>query len=126
MKILIIEPDKSLASNYQKYLQHEGHDVNVCLAAQQAITAIDADKPDVIICELLLAQHNGIEFLYEFRSYPEWQNIPVVILSMVPISELKDYRHSFKQLGVKRCLYKPQASLSELGYAISSLESVYY
>ena len=80
-KILLLEPDSVLAGNIERYFANAKHTVSVHSDPQQAVTSADSRAPDLIIAELQLAGRSGVEFLYEFRSYPEWQNIPVIILT---------------------------------------------
>ena len=113
MQILLLEPDKILADKYSDYLGLQSHRVDWQTQAQSAIDSIDNQKPDLIIAEMQLAQHNGVEFLYELRSYPEWQKIPVIILSSVVESEI-DYATIKKRLDIYAYLYKPHTKLSKL------------
>ena len=62
----------------------------------------------------MLAGHSGVEFLYEFRSYSEWRNIPVIILTGVPRGELGLSDVAMTDLGVVGYLYKPETSLAGL------------
>lgn len=114
-QILFIEPDKLLASTYQQTLESAGHTVIIAPSAQTAIFAADEVKPDIVVLELQLIEHSGIEFLYEFRSYPEWQTVPVIVHSSVPPAEFSLNRILLReQLGVQLYLYKPHTSLSAL------------
>lgn len=118
--ILLIEPDRILAQTYRKALTGAGHRVTVCATAQTAIFAADEQTPDIVMLELQLIEHSGIEFLYEFRSYPEWQQIPAVVLSQVPPAEFNLSRQLLThELGVRAYFYKPQASLRSLLRAIN-------
>lgn len=114
-RILLIEPDRLLAGSYAQALQLAGHQVNAASSAQAAILTADAVTPDLVILELQLVEHSGIEFLYEFRSYPDWQNIPVLIQTQVPQSEFAgSWQLLQKELGVQAYLYKPRTSLRQL------------
>ncbi|MEK7594815.1 MAG: response regulator [Patescibacteria group bacterium] len=114
-KILLIEPDRMLTETYGRSLVSAGHQVMACFTAQAGIQAADKQQPDVVILELQLVEHSGIEFLYEFRSYSEWQNIPVIIQTTVPPSEFHDNWELLKQeLNVQTYLYKPETSLAQL------------
>lgn len=114
-QILLIEPDRLLARTYEQALTNDGHHVAVCAGAQDAIMAADKSRPDLVILELQLVEHSGIEFLYEFRSYSEWQEIPVLILSNVPPGEFTDsWQILGKELGIDVYLYKPRTSLRRL------------
>lgn len=118
-QILLIEPDRVLAESYVQALLHAGHEVQAAGGAQAAVMSADAIMPDLVILELQLVEHSGIEFLYEFRSYPDWQNVPVIIQSNVPRQEFSDnWRLLRQELGVREYLYKPRTSLEELLAAV--------
>jgi len=124
-QILLIEPDRVLAETYRLALEGAGHKVSVCATAQAAVQSADNVKPDLVILEIQLVEHSGIEFLYEFRSYPDWQNVPVLIQSQVPPSEFSDNLELLKnELNVVNYLYKPQTNLKKLIDTISDLPSV--
>lgn len=114
-RVLLIEPNRLLAKIYLEALSNAGHEVQVCATAQTAVFCADEQTPDVVILELQLVGHSGIEFLYEFRSYPEWQHIPAVIVTCVPAAEFTDswglLRH---ELGVTAYHYKPILTLNTL------------
>jgi DNA-binding response OmpR family regulator len=120
-QILLIEPDRLLAESYVQALLHAGHEVQAAGGAQAAIMSADAIPPDLVVLELQLVEHSGIEFLYEFRSYPDWQNTPVIIQTHVPQNEFTDNWQLLQQeLGVQAYLYKPRTTLDQLLAAVSS------
>jgi CheY-like chemotaxis protein len=115
MNILLIEPDRILAGTYRQALENYGHNVVMCASAQSAIFAADVVQPDVVILELQLIEHSGIEFLYEFRTYPEWQAIPVILQTNVPAKEfVGSWDMLREQLGVVAYHYKPLTNLQTL------------
>lgn len=123
--ILLIEPDRLLARTYGEALTAAGHTVVVCPTAQTAIVSADDGRPDVVVMELQLVSHSGIEFLYEFRSYTDWMKIPLVILTNVPPGEFGGSRDVLMQeLNVATYLYKPQTSLQQLVHAVAELVPV--
>ncbi len=123
MNVLLIEPDKKLAGTYKQALEQASHVVQVVAHAQDAVHSADESKPDVILLELQLASHNGIEFLYEFRSYPEWQTIPVILLTMVPPASLQITKEMMQNFGIVDCLYKPATNLKQLVNAVEDVTS---
>jgi len=113
--IILLEPDRILAETYHAACKQAGHTLVPCASAQAAVLAADQQKPDLVIVELQLIEHSGIEFLYEFRSYPEWQSVPLIIHSQVPPAEFASNWQLFRdQLNISHYLYKPQTSLREL------------
>jgi DNA-binding response OmpR family regulator len=120
-QVLIIEPDRLLARTYAQAFKHAGHDACACASAQAAVQLADIAQPDVVVLELQLVAHSGIEFLYEFRSYPDWQNIPVIIHSNVPPAEFNDSIDMLrKHLRVISYHYKPSTSLRVLVKAVDA------
>jgi DNA-binding response OmpR family regulator len=113
-QILLLEPDIVLSNIYIKALEQVGHKVSPVFDAQAAINVIDNLSPDLVILELQLPIHNGVEFLYELRSYAEWQKTPVIVQSFVPPSEFKSTPSLWRGLGIVTYLYKPRTSLQQL------------
>ena len=124
-QILLVEPDRLLARIYFDALTHAGHKVQICATAQAGIFCADDIKPDVVLLELQLVAHSGIEFLYEFRSYPDWQDIPVIITTNVPAEEFSgSWKLLRDQLKVSQYLYKPLTSLQRLLTTVTEYTTV--
>jgi DNA-binding response OmpR family regulator len=124
-KVLLIEPDLKLARIYANALKLRHHEVAVAHNAQDAIVEADESKPSVVILEVQLAAHSGLEFLYEFRSYSDWTNIPVIIMSSVPPAEFESSRKLLHdRLGVVAYHYKPQTSLQTMLHAVDNAVAV--
>jgi DNA-binding response OmpR family regulator len=120
--VLLVEPDYKLARVYRSALVSCGYEVYAALSAQAAVAAADADPPDIVVLELQLPRHNGVEFLYEFRSYADWQDVPILVHSMVPIGEIAMESQGLRDLlGVRDYLYKPQTTLAELVHRVMGI-----
>lgn len=119
-RILLIEPNTILAKTYQAALQHAGHEVILTDNAQGAINGADQATPELVVMELQLTAHNGVEFLYEFRSYPDWQEVPVIIHSLIPKRAFDPGLALWRELNISDYLYKPQTSLHQLLRAVET------
>jgi len=124
MRVLLVEPDKIQADSIVEALRRDGHKVEHAVSAQQAVHIADEQIPDVVVLELQMPRHNGVEFLYEFRSYPEWLRVPVIVYSYVPPRELIQSATLSTELGVVSMLYKPETSLAALCAAVRKVPSV--
>lgn len=118
-EVLIVEPDTVLSGTYAEFLRYHGCRVRTVTSAQAAIMAIDHRMPDIIVLEPLMARHNGIEFLYELRSYREWEDIPVIVLSWRRGYEYGDTAILNTMYGVAACLYKRDTTLPVLADAVN-------
>jgi len=121
-EILLIEPDEVLGLAYEVALQSSGFVISRTFSAKSAIEMIDHSCPDLIITELQLVNHSGIEFLYELRTYDDWIEVPVIVLSLVPPVEFIPSKNCLSELlGVNQYLYKPNTSLVQLIRSVNEL-----
>ncbi len=114
MKILLVEPDRILGQASRSSLEAQGNEVALCRSAQSALDALDTQLPDIIILEIQLGLHNGIEFLYELRSYLEWQQVPVIVHTLNAQILDDRFKTALSQLGVVLVLYKPRTTTKNL------------
>ncbi len=112
--VLLVEPDILLGKTYAAALEIAGQRVKWRRTPQTAIRSVDAKSPDLIILEFQLAMHNGIEFLYEFRSYNDWQTVPVIVLSHVQPALRAISPMLWEQLHVVAYHYKPLTKLNDI------------
>lgn len=119
--LLLMEPDRLLADTYAQALKQAGHQVVWQTDAQAALADLDAQPIDLVILELQLANHNGVELLHEIRSYPDWDQIPVLLHTMVAQSHPGLGRAFWPQLGIAGYLYKPQTNLVKLAQTVDRL-----
>lgn len=120
-RILLIEADRLLGTNAKNVLKRAGHKVAVRVDPQAALDSAEAAKPDIIILDLLLAGRSGPEFLYEFRSYPDWLDIPVIIYSDLPSEEASLTGVGFSGLNIAAYCQKSSTSLGRLSRIIEQV-----
>lgn len=113
-RVLILESDRVLAHNISYFLRQRGHKVSWAAGPQTAIEEADKEQPDAIVMDLILGGHGGVEFLFELRSYPEWQQLPIIIYSSMPERELTAYQAELAQLKITTHLYKPESTLADV------------
>lgn len=111
--ILLLEPDALLANQYTQALKNQDHHVRTAVDAATALQLIDESVPAAVVLELQLGQHNGLELLYEIRSYEDLRALPVIILSLVEPDHIVSVS-SYQSLHIAAYLYKPDTSLDKL------------
>ncbi len=121
MRVLLVEPDNVLGGALCSALEQAGHEVLRKRSAQASLDALENAVPDVIVLEIQLGLHNGIEFLYEIRSYPEWQKIPVIVHTLNNKTLDSQYKEAFTSLGVAKVFYKPRTTTQQLLRSVSNL-----
>lgn len=124
-QVLLVEPDIVLAKTYAAALTVGGHHVLRASEAQSAVNACDAVRPDIIVLEMQLPRHNGVEFIYELRSHADWQSIPIIILSQLRLERLNLGEDDMAALGIRAYCYKPDTTLKTLTTMVEEMAVVH-
>lgn len=78
-KILIVDDDNLVCISLKKLLVKLGYDVEVCIEAAESIKYIEEFDPDVVLLDIYLTTHNGLDLLKEFRK--KFFNMPVIMIT---------------------------------------------
>jgi DNA-binding response OmpR family regulator len=113
-KILIVEDDKILAEMYQEKFNHEGHQADVALSGEQALSELDKFKPELILLDILMPKLNGFHILKEIKKIPEYSNVPIVLLTNLDQSEVDMSEDMARAIGVADYLVKGQHTPDEV------------
>ena len=84
LSILIIEDNDITAQLYQRVLENEGYNVIAVpdtQAAEQALTGIEIN---LVILDYNLPDKSGEEWLAELHGHPEFETLPVIMVSAMP------------------------------------------
>ena len=79
--VLIVEDEEFLVRAMKDNLLSEGCTVSVAMDGEAVFDEIKKKKPALILLDLLLPKKNGFDVLRDLKASPEWQLIPVIILS---------------------------------------------
>lgn len=119
--VLLLEPDSLTRALLVEALPECS--VISANTAHQAVQIANDRHIDVVITELTLGGHSGLEFLYEFRTYPDWQHIPVFVYSNVVVEPTVLRARAWEQLGIRAYLQKSKTSINELKKAVKEAVS---
>jgi DNA-binding response OmpR family regulator len=87
IRILLIEDSVTVRFFYKGVFEKAGFDVLEAENAKVGWTVICAQKPDIIVLDMLMPQVSGIELLKQIRSVETTREIPVLVLTSVKDSE---------------------------------------
>jgi len=102
-RALVVDDDEVFRRSVRQALEPTGWQVAEAENGQVAVEAITGARPDVIILDLMMPIMDGFEFLNEMRRRPDWQDIPVVIITA---KDLTDEDRDRLNGGVERIIQK--------------------
>ena len=111
-KILLIEDDALFVKMYQKKFAHEGMELLAAYDGEEGVEKTKADKPSVIILDLMLPKMSGSEVLKKIKDDPETNSIPVVVLTNLSTSA--DEVNKCIELGVKETFLKTNVTPDQI------------
>ena len=83
-KVLVIEDDLDIATLIQLHLSRDGRGVLIARRGDEAIEIAQRERPDLITLDIMLPDVDGFSVLDELKSNPATQDIPVVVVSVLP------------------------------------------
>ncbi len=78
-RVLLAEDDRAVREALTRALELEGHDVHTVADGVAALTAIGADRPDVVLLDWMMPLLDGLSVCRQLRSAGD--RIPVLILT---------------------------------------------
>jgi len=117
-KIMVVEDDHFLSSLIKTRLIKDGYTVIQAFDGEEAIKTLKAEKPDLVIMDLVMPKVTGFEVLQTISITPGFENTPVVILSN--LAQDTDIEKA-RQLGAKEYFVKVKISIDDLVGKIKSL-----
>jgi DNA-binding response OmpR family regulator len=94
IRIVLIEDSVTVRFFYKGVFEKAGFEVLEAENAKVGWTIICAQKPDIIVLDMLMPQVPGIELLKQIRSVDFTRDIPVLVLTSVKDSD--EVREIFK------------------------------
>jgi len=80
-RILVAEDDRALREALQEVLALAGHSTEAVGDGAQALAAIRANPPDLVILDHLMPGLDGLSVLQALREDPRLRDIPVILLT---------------------------------------------
>lgn len=78
-KVLIVDDDQLVCTSLKKALNRLNYDTEICLDAGQVFESIESFDPDIILLDIYLTTHDGLEILKEIKV--RHNHIPVIMIT---------------------------------------------
>jgi len=80
-RILLIEDEEDIAAIIKLQAELSGYKLHVEVDGINGYRAIEREKPDLVILDIMLPGENGLDICRKMKGHPDLKNIPVIILS---------------------------------------------
>jgi CheY-like chemotaxis protein len=110
-KLLLVEDDNNLREIYEARLQAEGYTIVSAHDGEEALVVAKAEKPDLIISDVMMPKISGFEMLDILRNTDGLRDVKVIMLTALGQS---DDQQRADRLGADRYLVKSQVTLEDI------------
>lgn len=80
-RILLIEDEEDIAALIKLQAEVSGYKLHVEVDGINGYRAIEREKPDLVILDIMLPGQNGFDVCRKMKSNPELRSIPVIIIT---------------------------------------------
>ena len=80
-KILVVDDQKDLLELLSMALGREGYSVRTAASGTEALSMIAAEKPDLILLDIILGDMSGIKITTKLKQEVETSHIPIILLT---------------------------------------------
>ncbi|GAB1536188.1 hypothetical protein ADMFC3_18190 [Geovibrio sp. ADMFC3] len=98
-KILLVDDDKGIIQYYSELLESNGYEVQVAMDGEQALIALSAGLPDLVLLDVNMPGKSGLDILKEVKEANE--KLPVFLLTAY-----EQYKRNFSSLYADEYLTK--------------------
>jgi CheY-like chemotaxis protein len=118
-KVLVVDDSLSVRKVVEKALEGRGLHVLSAASGAEAIASIERDRPDVVICDVILPDKDGYQICQYVRTHPAISTTPVLLISGVDngtvqarAAEVRSDEVMFKPFGVDDLVRKIDSLLA--------------
>jgi DNA-binding response OmpR family regulator len=79
--VLVVDDEPEIVKLVAKFLESRGHRVTIARDGQEALDAVAAEKPDVLVIDLNLPKVDGFEVTKRLKNAPATRDLPIVMMT---------------------------------------------
>lgn len=110
-KVMLVEDDNNLREIYEARMQAEGYDVVSAKDGEEALVVAKAEKPELVISDVMMPKISGFEMLDILRNTDGLKDVKVIMLTA--LGQADDQQRA-DRLGADRYLVKSQVTLEDI------------
>lgn len=80
-KILVVDDEPNIVLSLEFLMKQAGFQVRTASDGEVALTAIAAERPDLMLLDVMMPRKNGYEVCQAVRANPDWKDIRIIMLT---------------------------------------------
>lgn len=83
-KIMVVDDEKEQIYSIEQYFKTfhgDEYEIISATSGKKCLKKLENEKPDIIILDIMMPEMNGWEVIEELKKHPDYQKIPIIILT---------------------------------------------
>jgi DNA-binding response OmpR family regulator len=80
-RVLIVDDEPNIIVPLQFLMEQNGYEVIIAATGEAAMAAMAANRPDLILLDIMLPGIDGYQVCQTIRAKPEWRGIKIIFIS---------------------------------------------
>ena len=107
-KILLVDDDPDFVNITRTVLQSKNHEVSTAANGQQALVAMRAEKPDVVLLDIMMSYIlDGVDVTHEMAADPALKDVPIIMITSLASTPDADIFPTDEHVTVDAWMSKP-------------------
>ena len=79
--VLVVDDEDSITLSLRHLMKREGYQVSVARDGEEALAAVAADPPDLMLLDVMIPKRDGYDVCQTIRANPAWAGVRIVMVS---------------------------------------------
>ncbi len=80
-RVLVLDDEPNIVMSLEFLMRRAGFDVAVARNGREALAALDATPPDLLLLDVMMPEFDGYEVCEQVRGRPEWNGTKIIMLT---------------------------------------------
>jgi DNA-binding response OmpR family regulator len=80
-KILVVDDEPNIVLSLEFLMKQAGFQVRTASDGEAALAAVAAERPDLMLLDVMMPRKNGYEVCQAVRANPDWKGIRIIMLT---------------------------------------------
>lgn len=80
-RVLIADDEPNIVVSLEFLMERNGYQIRIASDGDQVLKAVEEQRPDLILLDVMLPGRSGFEVCQKIRENPAWQGIKIIMLT---------------------------------------------
>jgi CheY-like chemotaxis protein len=86
-RVLVVDDEPPAVDLITQLLQEEGYQIEGVYSGREALRALKAEVPDIILLDLLMPEMDGFEVIQRIKENEHWKGIPIIVVTAKDLTD---------------------------------------